>query len=51
MARRAKPPPQKPPLLPPWLAMALGFAIPKLLGGVLYKIGMGLAALLGLPWG
>lgn len=49
--RRAKPPQQKPPILPPWLATALAFAIPKLLGGVLYKVGAGLVALLGLPWG
>jgi hypothetical protein len=48
--RRAKPPTQKPPILQPWLAAALSFAVPKLLGGVLYKLGMGMAALIGLPW-
>jgi hypothetical protein len=49
--RKAKPPQQKPPILPPWLAAALAFALPKLLGGVLYKVGIALAVLLGLPGG
>ena len=38
----------KPPLLPKWLATALAFAVPKLLGGILFKVGALLAALMGL---
>lgn len=38
----------KPPLLPKWLAAALAFAVPKLLGGILFKVGALLAALMGL---
>lgn len=38
----------KPPLLPKWLAAALAFALPKLLGGILFKAGALIAALIGL---
>jgi hypothetical protein len=47
LAKR-RPPQKKLPLLPPWLATALAFAVPKLVGGVLLKVGGLLAALFGL---
>ncbi|WP_156343029.1 hypothetical protein [Devosia sp. A16] len=48
MTKRRVPKITTKPLLPKWLATALAFAVPKLLGGILYKVGMLLAALMGL---
>ena len=38
----------KPPLLSKWFVAALAFAVPKLVGGILFKVGALLAALFGL---